>query len=260
MKFNVSFSLSDEIKNALSKSLSKSSVSILVNGVEIATLTPNSPSASIRLDRGEYNVTVSSCIDELGMSFAYESIYKANVNDDFDARIGINAREYKLTMSVKDVMSRVKLDCIKGDVKRERLDNTPFINSDSASLADLIIENRYLVNTFLHIFLLLATCGVWFAVWVYRVTCFTNTLPSEHPYRNPTTRALLCLFVPFYFVCWSNETAHRIDKIALYCDVPSDVESAWHICMFYLSWLMPVIIQIKINQIVRKTTKKKFEK
>ena len=256
MRFNVSFSLSDQIKSILEKSLKSSSVSIVIDGEEVASLTKNSSSASVKLERGEHNIALSSRIEELGMAFTYNSVYTVNVNDDFSAYIDYNAREYKLTISNKDVMSGIEFKCNNAGVKREKTATNPFGEQAHDSLAALNIEGKYLINTFLHIFLLIATCGLWFPVWVHRVTCFTNTL-SEFKYRNPATRALLCAFVPFYFVCWGNETAHRIDKMAIYTDVRCDLESAWHLCMFYFAWLMPVIIQIKINQIVRKAAKNK---
>ena len=53
----------------------------------------------------------------------------------------------------------------------------------------------------MHIALLLLTGGIWMYIWVYRTTKLLNCVEDEE-YRNPTTKLLLCMFVPFYFIYW----------------------------------------------------------
>lgn len=52
-----------------------------------------------------------------------------------------------------------------------------------------------------HVLLLLLTCGIWLYVWIYRTTGYLNCLEDKKP-QNPTTKLLLCMFVPFYFIYW----------------------------------------------------------
>ena len=47
-----------------------------------------------------------------------------------------------------------------------------------------------------HILLLLFTFGIWYYIWIYRMTGYTNAAENEE-YRNPTKKLLLCLFIPF---------------------------------------------------------------
>ena len=48
-----------------------------------------------------------------------------------------------------------------------------------------------------HTLLLVFTFGVWLFFWVYRVTGALNQV-KRAPYRNPTTKLLLCLFLTCY--------------------------------------------------------------
>ena len=46
-----------------------------------------------------------------------------------------------------------------------------------------------------HILLCLFTFGIWYLIWTYRTTKFLNKAPNAVQY-NPTSKLLLCMFVP----------------------------------------------------------------
>ena len=72
-----------------------------------------------------------------------------------------------------------------------------------------------------HVLLLLLTCGIWLYIWIYRTTGYLNRLEDEEP-QNPTTKLLLCMFVPFCFIYWIYKNAQRLDKLAAQNGIASD--------------------------------------
>lgn len=64
-----------------------------------------------------------------------------------------------------------------------------------------------------HILLLLFTFGIWTYIWTYRTTKFLNKAPGVE-YYNPTTKLLLCMFIPFYHIYWLYKHGQRIDKFS----------------------------------------------
>lgn len=100
-----------------------------------------------------------------------------------------------------------------------------------------------------HILLLLFTFGIWFLIWIYRVTGYTNNVRGEEE-RNPTTKLLLCLFVPFYQIYWIYKTAQRIDKMAAGKGIPSDLSTLCLILAIFVPIIPPILIQDKMNNIV----------
>jgi uncharacterized membrane protein len=83
---------------------------------------------------------------------------------------------------------------------------------------------------------------------VYRTTSFTNIAKNEE-YRNPTTKLLLCMFVPFYSIYWYYKTAQRIDKIAKDKGVASDLATICLILAIFVPIVPPILMQAKINDI-----------
>ena len=100
-----------------------------------------------------------------------------------------------------------------------------------------------------HVLLLLFTCGIWNLIWVYRTTRYLNCTPDE-PYRNPGTKLLLCLLIPFYSIYWVYQSAQRIDKLAKTVDVSSDMAVACLILEIFIPLIPPILMQDKINKIV----------
>lgn len=103
-------------------------------------------------------------------------------------------------------------------------------------------------NLVTHILLLLFTCGVWQYIWIYRVTGYTNQAPGEEK-RDPTTKLLLCLFVPFYGIYWTYKTAQRIDKMAASRGIASDLSTLCLILSFVIPIIPPILMQDKLNAI-----------
>lgn len=104
-----------------------------------------------------------------------------------------------------------------------------------------------------HILLLLFTFGIWQYIWIYKTTSYLNNTPDEE-YRNPTTKLLLCMFVPFYYIYWIYKSAQRIDKLAVSRSQQSDISLLCLILSIFISVVAPIIMQDKINNIVTPKT------
>ena len=100
-----------------------------------------------------------------------------------------------------------------------------------------------------HILLLLFTFGIWPLIWVYRMTRYTNAVQDE-PERNPTTKLLLCMFIPFYSIYWTYKTAQRIDKMAAAKSVSSDIATLCLILEFFIPIVPMILMQDKLNSVV----------
>lgn len=105
------------------------------------------------------------------------------------------------------------------------------------------------IGLFAHVLLLLLTCGIWHLIWIYRTTGYLNCTPAE-PYRNPGTKLLLCMVVPFYSIYWVYQSAQRIDKLAKTVAVTSDLAVVCLILAFFVPLIPPILMQDKINKIV----------
>lgn len=102
-----------------------------------------------------------------------------------------------------------------------------------------------------HGLLLIFTFGIWEFIWIYRTTQLLNCVQDEPP-RNPTTKLLLCIFVPFYIIYWVYKHAKYIDSLAASKGVPSDLATLCLIMMFLVPIVPPVLMQDKINNIAMK--------
>ncbi len=100
-----------------------------------------------------------------------------------------------------------------------------------------------------HILLLLFTFGVWNFIWIYRSTGYLNRVKGEE-YRNPTTKLLLCMFVPFYSIYWTYMSAQRVDKLAAEQGVSSDLTTPCLIMAIFVFFATPIVLQEKINSII----------
>lgn len=100
-----------------------------------------------------------------------------------------------------------------------------------------------------HVLLLLFTFGIWYFIWIYRVTGYLNQVEDEPP-RNPTTKLLLCMFVPFYLIYWVYKSAQRIDKLSAAKGMPSDLSTLCLILAIFVGIIPPILMQDKINAII----------
>ena len=100
-----------------------------------------------------------------------------------------------------------------------------------------------------HTLLLLFTFDIWRYIWIYKTTDRLNNLTSEE-YRNPTTKLLLCMFIPFYYIYWTYKTAKIVDNLAKDKGIQSDITPICLVLSFFIELIPPIIIQDKINNIV----------
>ena len=117
-----------------------------------------------------------------------------------------------------------------------------------ASGAAATAESTAYYNLGMHVVLLLLTFGVWYLIWIYRMTGYLNRVKDEQP-RNPTNQLLLCIFVPFYTVWWAYQSAQRIDKLAAAKGIASDLSMLCLILAIFVGVVPPILMQDKINAI-----------
>ena len=99
-----------------------------------------------------------------------------------------------------------------------------------------------------HVLLLLLTCGIWNLIWIYRTTDYLNRVEDEPP-RIPVNKLLLCMFVPFYSIYWTYQSAQRVDKLAARNGVASDLTTLCLILAIFVPIIPPILMQDKINAI-----------
>ena len=100
-----------------------------------------------------------------------------------------------------------------------------------------------------HVLLLIFTFGIWQLIWIYRTTRYLNCVTAEPP-RNPTTKLLLCMFVPFYIIYWMYKHAKYIDILAAQKGIPSDIGVLCLVLEFFVPIVPPILMQDKLNTIV----------
>lgn len=114
--------------------------------------------------------------------------------------------------------------------------------------ATSVPENAGYCSLAKHVLLLLFTFGIWQLIWVYKTTSYLNCVEDEE-YRNPTTKLLLCMFVPFYSIFWIYKSAQRIDKLAKTNNIQSDLSTICLILAIFIPFVAYIIMQDKINAI-----------
>ena len=98
-----------------------------------------------------------------------------------------------------------------------------------------------------HILLLLFTCGIWYLIWTYRTTKYLNKTPNAE-YYNPTSKLLLCMFVPFYSIYWFYRHGQRIDSFTKSKGLNnSDMATLCLIFGIFIPIVACMIMQDKIN-------------
>lgn len=100
-----------------------------------------------------------------------------------------------------------------------------------------------------HVLLLLFTFGIWYLIWIYKVTGYLNAVKDEEP-REPATKLLLCMFIPFYVLYWTYKSAQRIDKLAKQKGLSADSATLCLIMAIFLPIIAPILMQDKMNNII----------
>lgn len=112
-----------------------------------------------------------------------------------------------------------------------------------------VVNDEAYCDLIKHVLLLLFTFGVWYFIWIYRMTGYTNTVRGEEE-RDPTKKLLLCLFVPFYSIYWTYKTAQRVDKIAAEKNATSDLATLCLVLDIFVPIIPPILMQDKINKVI----------
>ena len=126
--------------------------------------------------------------------------------------------------------------------------------SDENSAKELtnINEKDYSRNLTTHILLLLFTFGVYFWIWIYKTTEFTNSISNSQYRRNPTTKMLLCMFVPFYYLYWLHYTCKEIEQYSKAKGVPCSISTLCVVlAIFTYFFVSPIIMQSKLNEAIQ---------
>jgi len=114
-------------------------------------------------------------------------------------------------------------------------------------LSNQNIKNGY-CDILKHVLLLLFTFGIYYLIWIYHTTEYLNQV-EDAPSRNPTTKLLLCIFVPFYLIYWIYKSAQQLDKLATSKGVESNLVTICSVLAIFINIIPPIIMQNKINTI-----------
>lgn len=98
-----------------------------------------------------------------------------------------------------------------------------------------------------HIVLCLFTFGIWYLIWTYRTTKYLNKAPHAVQY-NPTSKLLLCMFVPFYQIYWFYKHGQRIDAMSKQKKLNnSDMATLCLILGIFIPIVACILMQDRIN-------------
>ncbi len=104
-------------------------------------------------------------------------------------------------------------------------------------------------DLFKQVLLMTITFGIWYLIWIYRMTRYLNRVGGVER-RTPVNQLLLCIFVPFYLVYWTYQSALRTDKLAAAVGVESKLSTLSLILATLVPVVAPVLIQDKINAVI----------
>ena len=100
-----------------------------------------------------------------------------------------------------------------------------------------------------HILLTIFILVIYIYIWSYKVTEYLNRVTDE-PSRDPTSKLLLCIFVPFYIVYWFYDSARRIDKLYASIGQPSDTTTEYLLLALFLMPVAAIMMQDRINKFI----------
>ena len=126
-------------------------------------------------------------------------------------------------------------------------ENTSATASTTATAAPT--EDGY-IDMVLHVLLMLFIGGIWQYIWIYKTTKALNRAPGFED-RNPTTKLLLCMFIPFYYLYWVYQSAQRIDALAKSKNLSGDSATLSLILAIFLGIVAPIFMQYKLNEICK---------
>lgn len=98
-----------------------------------------------------------------------------------------------------------------------------------------------------HIVLCLFTFGIWYLIWTYRTTKYLNKAPNAIQY-NPTSKLLLCIFIPFYQIYWFYKHGQRLDAMSQQKKLNnSDMSTLCLILGIFIPVVACILMQDRIN-------------
>ena len=127
--------------------------------------------------------------------------------------------------------------------------NNNGVNPNSSNYTQSTNDNGYCDMT-KHILLLIFIGWIWQYIWIYRTTDYLNKTPNEEK-RNPATKLLLCMFVPFYYIYWIYQSARRIEILAKEKNIDSDIVTLSVVLSLFIGIVPPIIMQSKLNQVCK---------
>lgn len=146
--------------------------------------------------------------------------------------------------------------CIKTDKaeqqaqkEKRKLEKAERKARGNTGASDTAVSSESYCGLMKHTLLLVFTCGIWYLIWIYRMTKYTNAAEEEE-YRNPTKKLLLCMFIPFYSIYWTYKTAQRVDKMAAAKGISSELTTLCPILAIFVAIVPPILLQDAMNKIV----------
>ena len=104
---------------------------------------------------------------------------------------------------------------------------------------------------FKQVLLMMVTFGIWYLIWIYRMTRYLNRV-SGMERRTPVNQLLLCMFVPFYMIYWIYKSSQLIDKLGAKTGVRSNLAAPCLILSLVAGIVPHILMQGKINEIIVK--------
>jgi len=128
-------------------------------------------------------------------------------------------------------------------IKRMRAANA---NNTMTGFTDNVHTDGY-IDIVTHVLLCLFTFGIWQYIWIHRTTAYLNKIPNAEQY-NPTSKLLLCIFVPFYSIYWVYKHGQKIDMLSRMKNPHySDMATTFLILGIFVSIVAYIMMQDKIN-------------
>lgn len=93
--------------------------------------------------------------------------------------------------------------------------NTVSANANAKNNASLKDNKDYHfmnTNLVLHFFLVIVTCGIWNYVGIFKITRYLSSLNKDY-YRDPITKLLLVMFIPFYSYYYYYKSGVIVDSL-----------------------------------------------
>lgn len=126
--------------------------------------------------------------------------------------------------------------------------STEFVSGPQLSQSD---RSGYM-NLGMHAVLWLFSAGIWQYVWIYKTTKHLNNCQGEKD-RNPVTKLLLCMFVPFYYLYWICKSAQRIQKKSAEKGVYCESSGLYLLLGFFVNVAAVILMQNRVNKLATAT-------